>query len=84
MTPAATSWVKLRVDYLREKEAIRNAVRITIRDFLWNDQTGLPTESYAEEEIDLKTDAVFRHIYWAYPRLPSPIYSASSLAYGSA
>ena len=33
---------KLRADHWREKEATRDAVRVTIHDFLWNDETGLP------------------------------------------
>lgn len=48
---------------------------ITIRDFLWNGETGLSVESYSEEDINIKTEEVFRHVYWAYPRLPSPIYA---------
>ncbi len=33
---------KLRVDHWREKEATRDAVPLTIRDFLWSEETGLP------------------------------------------
>ena len=39
---------KLKIDHWRDKEAIRDAVRITILDFLWNDETGLPTNSYTD------------------------------------
>lgn len=69
---------RLRIDHWRDKEATRDAVRMAIRDFLWNDETGLSVESYSEEDINAKTDEVFRHIYWAYPRPPSPIYGAVS------
>jgi len=67
---------KLRIDHWREKESTRDAVRIAIRDFLWSDKTGLPVDTYTEEEVSAKTDEVFRHIYRAYPTVPSPYYSA--------
>ncbi len=65
---------KLRVDHWRDKEATRDAVQVTIRDFLWSDETGLPTDAYTEAEVSEKTESVFRHIYRAYPVLPSPYY----------
>ena len=65
---------KLRVDHWRDKESTRDAVRITIRDFLWDDETGLPVNAYSEDEVGLKSEDVFRHVYWAYPTVPSPFY----------
>ena len=65
---------KLRVDQWREKEAARDAVRVTIRDFLWSDETGLPSDDYSEAEVTAKAEDVFRHVFRAYPRLPSPYY----------
>ncbi|WP_372921798.1 type I restriction endonuclease subunit R [Roseovarius sp.] len=67
---------KLRNDHWRDKEATRDAVRLAIRDFLWDDATGLPVESFAEEDVETKADDLFRHIYRAYPTVPSPHYSA--------
>ena len=64
---------KLRIDRWRDKEATRDAVRTLIKDFLWSDKTGLP-ETYSVEEIKVKTEAVFAHVYRAYPTLPSPFY----------
>ena len=69
---------KLKIDHWCEKEAMRDAVRNTIRDFLWSDETGLPVGSYSEDEVDVRAEEVFRHIYRVYPRLPSPIYGAMS------
>jgi type I restriction enzyme R subunit len=43
------------------KQATRDAVRIAITNFLYDDRTGLP-ESYATEEVDLKARAVFAHV----------------------
>jgi type I restriction enzyme R subunit len=69
---------KLRVDHWRDKEATRDAVRIAIRDFLWSDETGLPVDTYAEEEVHDKAEAVFVHIFRAYPTVPSPYYTATA------
>ena len=65
---------KLRVDQWREKEATRAAVRVTIRDFLWSDETGLPSDDYSETEVTARAEDVFRHVFRAYPTLPSPYY----------
>ncbi len=69
---------KLRVDQWREKEATRDAVRLTIRDFLWSDDTGLPVDAYPEEDVQTRAENVYRHVYRAYPRLPSPFYAAAA------
>lgn len=71
---------KLRIHLWREKEATRDAVRATIRDFLWSDLTGLPTGSYTEDEVALKTGQVFEHVYRAYPTVPSPYYAETRYA----
>ena len=42
---------KLKIDRWRAKESTRDAVRLTIRDFLWSDITGLPVDSYTEDEV---------------------------------
>lgn len=68
---------KLRVDQWRDKEATRDAVLLTIRDFLWSDETGLPVELYSEQDVQNKAEEVYRHIYYAYPTVPSPYYDDS-------
>jgi type I restriction enzyme R subunit len=65
---------RLRVSDWRETEAMRDAVRVSIRDFLWSDNTGLPVDRYTEEEVQQKAEDVYRHVYRVYPRLPSPYY----------
>jgi type I restriction enzyme R subunit len=70
---------KLRVDHWRDKEATRDAVRLAIRDYLWNDQTGLPIDAFAEEDVDARAEDVFRHVYRAYPTVPSPYYSPQAM-----
>ncbi len=57
-------------------EAYDDAVRLTIRDYLWSDDTGLPVDTYTEEDVNDKAEEVFRHVYRAYPELPSPFYTS--------
>lgn len=66
---------KLRINHWRDKESTRDAVRMTIQDYLWSEQTGLP-ETYSEEDVRDKTEAVFVDVFRAYPTVPSP-YCAS-------
>ena len=65
---------KLRVNQWRDKETTRDAVRVAIHNFLWNDEIGLPPDGYSEAEVGTKTDDVFRHVFRAYPTVPSPYY----------
>ena len=71
---------RLHIDHWREKEATRDAVRLTIRDFLWNDTTGLPVDHYTEGDVQARADDVYRHVYRAYPTLPSPFYGEDAVA----
>ncbi|KLK89005.1 DEAD/DEAH box helicase [Methanoculleus sediminis] len=71
---------KLRIDHWRDKEATRDAVRLAIRDFLWSDSTGLPVDCYTEDDVEARADDVYRHIYRAYPALPSPFYEKEATA----
>ncbi|MFT9349441.1 MAG: type I restriction enzyme endonuclease domain-containing protein, partial [Gluconobacter japonicus] len=43
------------------KQATRDAVRVAITNFLYDDRTGLP-QSYELNEVDLKAQAVFAHL----------------------
>ncbi|WP_373498727.1 type I restriction endonuclease subunit R [Desulfococcus sp.] len=68
---------KLRVDQWRDKEATRDAVRVAIHNFLYSDDTGLPVDQYTEDDVKARADDVFRHVFRAYPTVPSPYYGAS-------
>jgi len=57
---------QLKVQDWREKEATRAAVKTFIHDFLWNEQTGLPAESYSPPEVEDKVELVFTHIFRQY------------------
>ena len=69
---------KLRIDHWRDKEATRDAVRVTIHDYLWTDKTGLPVDVYTEDDVNERAEDVFRHVYRAYPTLPSPYYASAT------
>jgi len=65
---------KLRVDHWKDKEATRDAVRLAIRDFLWSETTGLPVDQYTEDDVQVRAEEIYRHVYRVYPMLPSPFY----------
>lgn len=68
---------KLRIDHWRDKEATRDAVQIAISNFLWCDETGLPVESYTEDDEKEKVEEVFCHVFRVYPTAPSPFYEVA-------
>jgi len=56
--------LKQQLDAMQDfagKQATRDAVRVAIQDFLYDDRTGLP-QSYDPGEVDMKAQAVFAHI----------------------
>lgn len=67
---------KLRVDQWREKEATRDAVRQTISDFLYSDETGLPAV-YTDQEVKALSEGVFQYMFYAYPTVPSPLFAVA-------
>ena len=71
---------RLKVDHWRDKESTRDAVRVTIRDHLWDEETGLPVKAYTDEDVEVRSDDVFHHVYRAYPTVPSPYFSAHAVA----
>ena len=71
---------KLRVDQWREKEATRSAVQVAIHDFLYSDETGLPAGAYSDEDVTARSEAVFTHVFRAYPTVPSPFYDDAAAA----
>ena len=72
--------IDVRPNARAEKESTRDTVHIAIHDFLWSDQTGLPTSSYTDEDIAVISDNVYRHVFRAYPELPSPCYERAEAA----
>jgi len=60
----------------QDKEPTRDAVKVLIRNFLWDDKTGLPVDRYNQSDVDKKTEVVFYHVFRAYPTVPSPYYAS--------
>lgn len=56
-----------RIHDWRERQTTRDAVRVSIHDFLYADDTGLPVDSYAEDEVEAKSEMVFRHVFQSMP-----------------
>lgn len=50
-----------KVQVFYAKQSTRDDVKIRIKNYLWDDKTGLP-ESFNLDEIEEKTDAVFAHV----------------------
>ena len=50
-----------RIQDFAAKQSTRDEIKVKIKDFLWNDKTGLP-DSFAPEEVEEKTEAVFKHL----------------------
>ena len=71
---------KLRIEEWREKESTRDAVYVAIHDFLYSSDTGLPESSYGDDEVRVKAEDVFRHVYRVYPVVPSPYYEHAAAA----
>lgn len=65
-----------RMYRFQDREPTRDAIKVTIRDFLWSDETGLPVSSYSEKDVEKITEEVFYHVYRAYQTVPSPYYAS--------
>ncbi|MFP4420909.1 MAG: type I restriction endonuclease subunit R [Desulfococcaceae bacterium] len=65
----------LRMERWTEKTATRDGVHVAIHNFLYSDDTGLPVERYSDEDVETLSDAIFQHIFAAYPAVPSPVYA---------
>ncbi len=50
-----------RIQNFAAKQGTRDEIKIKIKDFLWDEKTGLP-ESFGPEEIEEKADEVFVHV----------------------
>jgi type I restriction enzyme R subunit len=57
---------KLRADNWWNKQATRDAVKVEIRDFLWNDETGLPVGCYSEQGVEEKAEQIYLHVFRLY------------------
>jgi len=62
----------------QDKEPTRDGVKVLIQNFLWDEKTGLPVDYYTQNDVYKKTEAVFYHVYRAYPTVPSPYYAVAN------
>ena len=69
-----------RISRWREKEATRDAVRAAAGNFLRDEETGLPSPRYNDEEVKTRVADVYRHVLRVYPELPSPYYEGGAAA----
>lgn len=60
------------MEHWRDKEVTCDAVLIGIKDYPWDEKVGLPVDSFAGEDV-------VRHIYRAYPIVPSPFCNAHAM-----
>ena len=63
----------------QEKEPTRDEVKVLIKNFLWDEKTGLPIENYTQNDVNKTAEEVFYHVYRAYPKIPSPYYVKHSI-----
>lgn len=59
----------------QDKEPTRDDVKVLMRNFLWDESSGLPVDYYTQSDVYKKTEDVFYHVYRAYPTVPSPYYA---------
>ncbi|MFC2145434.1 type I restriction endonuclease subunit R [Actinomycetota bacterium] len=62
----------------QDREPTRDQVKILIKNFLWDDRTGLPVDLYTQNDVEQKAEDVFYHAFRAYPIVPSPFYTGAS------
>jgi type I restriction enzyme, R subunit len=56
--------LQVQIDEMQDftaTEQTRSDIKVVIRNYLWDDQRGLP-ESYGQPEVEAKADAVFAHM----------------------
>ena len=62
----------------QDKEPTRDDVKVLIRNFLWDEASGLPVDYYTQKDVDKKAEDIFYHVYRAYPTVPSPYYASAA------
>lgn len=50
-----------RIQNFAAKQGTRDEIKVKIKNFLWDEKTGLP-ESFGLEEVDEKVEVVFGHL----------------------
>ena len=63
-----------RLENWRDKETTKAQVETSIYNYLYDEATGLPTESYDDQEIAELSKVIFLHLYRQSPATNYPIY----------
>ena len=63
-----------KLDNWRDKETTKAQVETSIYNYLYDEETGLPTESYDDQEISELSKVIFLHLYRQSPATNYPIY----------
>ena len=61
----------LNIQNWRESIFVRGDVETFIHDFLYADETGLPQETFTENEVKIKSDEIFGYIFQQYSSVES-------------
>ncbi|MCF8074612.1 MAG: hypothetical protein K9K63_01745 [Desulfotignum sp.] len=61
-----------RIDHGTTRKAPCDPVRLSIQIFLCEATTNLPVEHYADHDVKIRTEEIFRHVYHVYPVLSVP------------
>lgn len=69
----------LEIEDWKSREATRDSIRITIWDYLWSEDIGLPVDLYGEDDVNIRVEDVYKHVYRVYPTLPSPYYAEKAV-----
>ena len=64
-----------RIQNFSAKQSTRDEIKVKIRDFLWDERTGLPT-SFEPDEVEEKAELVFQHVYMQQRRSANQQYQA--------
>ncbi|WP_334064335.1 type I restriction endonuclease subunit R [Alteromonas genovensis] len=64
-----------RIQNFAAKQSTRDEIKVKIKDFLWDERTGLPT-SFDPDEVEEKAELVFQHIYMQQRRSTNQQYQA--------
>ena len=77
LSPTSGMWVQTelqRLENWRDKETTKAQVETSIYNYLYDEATGLPTESYDDQEIAELSKVIFLHLYRQSPATNYPIY----------
>ena len=65
----------VKLDHWKEKRQTQAQVKTLIRNYLWDESTGLP-ETYEDNEILELAEVIYLHVYEQYETAANNIYAA--------